>query len=132
MEICPGAELIRRDCSRVQVHVYRLESHGRRWYRSLVYTSDARYTLLEKHPSIEPRDSPWPGWARHEAGHPYEQPSASSSAVISREASVEENLSGGEETYLPPRLLFVLIPMTLLERYTFWQVRPTASLPSMH
>ena len=32
-----------------------------------------------------------------------------------------ENLSFGEETFMPQRLLFGIVPATLLERYTFWQ-----------
>ena len=64
---------------------------------------------------------PWAEWGRHEAGHPYDVPQPTPSAVITREASVAENLSCGEETWLPQRLLSGLLPESLLERYTFWQ-----------
>jgi thiol-disulfide isomerase/thioredoxin len=107
--------------ARRMVHVYRLESHGRRHYRSLIYTSDARICLHEMQPSTEHRRAPWPQWARHEAGNPYDVPEAGPSAVITREAAVPENLSFGDETYMPSRLLFGLLPTTLLEKYTFWQ-----------
>ena len=59
-----------------QVHVYVVQSHGRRFYRSLLYTSDARLCLRELQPSIDNRRSPWPTastsvgpwqWGRHEA-----------------------------------------------------------------
>lgn len=107
--------------ARQMVHVYGLESHGRRYYRSLIYASDARFCLHQMQPSIAHRLAPWPTWGRHEAGHPYAVPESNSSAVITREASVVENLSCGEETFIPARLLFGLLPATLLERYTFWQ-----------
>ena len=106
--------------ARRMVHVYRLESHGRRHYRSLIYTSDARYCLRELHPSTEHRGAPWPEWGRHEAGHPYDVPDPTNSAVITRESSVPENLSSGVETLVPRRLLYGLLPETLLERYAFW------------
>ena len=107
--------------ARRMVHVYRLESHGRRHYRSLVYASDTRFCLHEMQPPIEAREAPWPTWARHQAGHPYIVPSPAPSAVITRESSVPENLSFGEETFLPPRLLYGLLPTILLEMYSFWQ-----------
>ena len=57
------------------VHVYRLESHGRRHYRSLIYTSDARYCLRELHPPTDHRSAPWPSWGRRAAGCPNTRPS---------------------------------------------------------
>ena len=107
--------------ARRMVHVYRLESHGRRHYRSLVYCSDARYSLRAMQPSTEHRDQAWPRWARHEAGHPYDVPEAGPSAVVTREASVPENLSLGTETFIPARLLYGIVPCALLEGYDFWQ-----------
>ena len=56
------------------VHVYRLESHGRRHYRSLIYSSDARYCLRELHPSTDHRSAPWPAWGRRAAGYPAPAP----------------------------------------------------------
>ena len=106
--------------ARRMVHVYRIESHGRRYYRSLNYASDSRYCLRDLQPSIAHRQVPWPDWGRHEAG-PVRVPDAIESAVITREASVAENLSHGVETFMPRRLLYGLLPAALLERYTFWQ-----------
>ena len=107
--------------ARRMVHVYRLESHGRRHYRSLIYCSDARYSLRAMQPSTEHRQQPWPHWARHEAGHPLDSPNPAPSAVITRDASDAENLSLGEETFIPARLLFGVVPDTLLEQFRFWQ-----------
>ena len=44
-------------------------------------------------------------------------PDPAPSAVITREPSVPENLSSGVETYVPRRLLYGLLPDTLLERW---------------
>lgn len=58
------------------VHVYFLISHGRRFYRSLMYTSNAQLCLRELQPSIDDREQSWPTvttktgtfqWSRHEA-----------------------------------------------------------------
>ena len=107
---------------RRMVQIYRIESHGRRFYRSLEYASDARFCLRGMQPSTEARNQPWPTWARHEAGHPYASSySKSSSAVITRDWTVEQNLSLGTETFIPARLLWGLLPQALLDEYTFWQ-----------
>ena len=108
--------------ARRMVQVYRIESHGRRFYRSLEYASDARFCLRAMQPSTDNREQPWPDWERHGAGHPYEDSHGDpTSAVITREASCDENLSLGVETYIPDRLLWGIVPHTLLEQYCFWQ-----------
>lgn len=40
---------------------------------------------------------------------------------------MQENLSGGRETYIPPRLLYGLIPQCLLDNYRFWQDEKTVA-----
>jgi hypothetical protein len=108
--------------ARRMVQVYRIESHGRRFYRSLEYASDARFCLRAMQPSTDNREQPWPDWERHGAGHPYEDSHGDpTSAVITREASCDENLSLGVETYIPDRLLWGIVPHTLLEQHCFWQ-----------
>ena len=42
-------------------------------------------------------------------------PDPTPSAVITRESGVPENLSSGVETYVPRRLLYGLLPETLLD-----------------
>ena len=49
------------------VHVYMLRSHGRRYFRSLEYTSNATCTMHGLLPSPDDRKTAWPLWARHEA-----------------------------------------------------------------
>ena len=43
-------------------------------------------------------------------------------SYISYLGRVGANLSLGQETYMPARLLYGLLPHTLLENYIFWQV----------
>ena len=103
------------------VHCYDLVSHGWRFYRSLVYTTDCRYTLHEMQPSTADLDNPWPEWERHGAGHPYKSVGDGTGVVITREWDHEDNLSCGPEVYLPARLMHGVIPTALLEKYDFWQ-----------
>jgi len=103
------------------VHCYDLVSHGRRFYRSLVYTSDSRYTLHEMQPSAGDRSASWPSWERHGSGHPYEAIGDGTGVVITRAWDHEDNLSSGPETYIPSRLMHGVLPTALLEKYDFWQ-----------
>ena len=104
------------------VHVYNVTSHGRRFYRVLEYTSNVKHTLREMQPALDDRKAPWPEWERHGAGHPYADHHQNPlSCVISRGWDFSQNISGGEETYIPPRLLFGLIPQALLDTHLFWQ-----------
>ena len=106
------------------VHVYRIEELGGRFYRILEYTSDSRYTLREMQPDVSHRKLPWAHWERHGAGHPYEGGrEAQQSCVITRDATIDANLSLGVETYIPERLLYGLLPQALFATfaYDFWQ-----------
>ena len=56
--------------------VYLLTSFGRRFYRTLKYSSDARFSLSALQPPTADRRQPWPAvptangpwqWSRHEA-----------------------------------------------------------------
>ena len=108
--------------ARRMVHVYRIESHGRRFYRSLEYTSDARFCLREMQPSTAHRETMWAPWERYGAGHPYaDSHNQTKSAVITRDWTVDGNLSLGKETYVPSRLLYGILPQALLDSHVFWQ-----------
>ncbi len=103
------------------VHAYQIISHGRRFYRSLTYTSDARYCLRALQPSTSDRDDLWIEWERHGAGNPHEKMEPDATCVVTREWALSENLSLGTETYLPPRLLHGQLPETLVLNFRFWQ-----------
>ena len=104
------------------VQVFNVVEHGRRWYRSLVFASDASCCLADL-----------PSTVAHHAGVPalvcgdaLTQTPPAPSLVISRSSSNQRrvddmSLDGGEQTFLPTRLLRGLLPAALLELYVFWQ-----------
>ena len=86
------------------VHLYDIVEHGRRYYRTQVFTSSTQRSLA----TISPR--------------PFDNallapPPKDMSLVITR------NLSSklGVQTFIPRRHLHGLLPDALLRRYTFWQ-----------
>ncbi|CAK9118523.1 unnamed protein product [Durusdinium trenchii] len=60
--------MVFRDLRSVQI--FKIDSYGHQHYRSLEYTTNARYCLAEKQPSPNDREDPWPDWGRYEAGQP--------------------------------------------------------------
>jgi hypothetical protein len=110
---------------RRMVEVYRIESYGHRFYRSLEYTSDVRFSYaagMAFQPSKSDQCGPKPSWEKYGAGHPYRaMDEHKSSRVVTRDWTVEGNLSFGLETYIPVRLLRGVVPQTLLETHRFWQ-----------
>lgn len=103
------------------MHIYDVVSYGRRQYRSLSYSTDARYTLRELQPETGNRRSPWPRWGRYEAGDPTSDLDPGISAVIFREHNAHGNHSDSKEQYLPQRLLYGVVPCALLDTHSFWQ-----------
>ena len=103
------------------VHAYQILNHGSRFYRSLTYTSDARFSWAFMQPATEDRDHLWPEHERHAAGDPTTHSETNSSVVITREWALQDNLSLGTETYMPPRLLVGLLPEALIANFRFWQ-----------
>ncbi|KAL3900368.1 MAG: hypothetical protein SGPRY_012474, partial [Prymnesium sp.] len=95
------------------VHVYNILSHARRFYRSLIFSSDNSFCL---------HDMPCTLFLQGErpklvAGDPRSPVPRSSSLLITR--SLNKLL--GTQTYIPSRLLRGQLPATLLENYSFWQ-----------
>lgn len=118
------------------VHVYRVHSFGRRFYRSvlprvdhglncgrtLVYSSDARFSLSSLTTPKRNRAHPWEEWERFAGGSALQNPQKNPNAVITRGWDHSFNLSGGTELFIPDRLLQGVVPSSLLQDYTFWQV----------
>ena len=96
-----------------------VESHGRRFWRRQTYASDARFSLCFLQPSTQDRRFSWPAWGRYEAGAAG-LPSPAPSAVITREATVLDNLAGTDEVFVPTRYLCGVLPSALLESHHFW------------
>ena len=114
------------------LHVYECVSHAHQWWWTLHLTTDVRYTLRDMHPSIQDRSRPPPYWWARGAGKPYPQGPAYTlyndldkggiaSVLIRRDAAHPDNWSGGQETLVPKRLLFGVIPDCLHDKYRFWQ-----------
>ena len=60
--------LVFRDLRMVQV--FGLAAYGHQHYRTLEYTTDARFSLASCQPSVDDRQNTWPDWGRFEAGRP--------------------------------------------------------------
>ena len=74
-------------------------SHGRRFYRSLIYTTNTRFSLMFMQESTDARKTPPPRWCLHGQGDPMASITEQSSHVITREAHLPGNFSGTEEMY---------------------------------
>ena len=94
------------------VHVYNLVSHGRKIFRSLVYTNDSRFCLHSLPPNVQDRSS-ISACVVHEAGDFKRKVVNEPSLVISRRnASIQ-----GHEVFIPSRLLQGLVPSSILEAF---------------
>ena len=96
------------------VQVYRVESHGRRWRRALVFASSASWCLADVDPDGHP--------ALEDPAERYLLSStrlgaASSSLVISRHLTETQ----GRQQFVPARHLRGLMPAAILKEYAFWQ-----------
>ena len=125
------------------VHVYSAVSHGRRFYRTLEYTTNCKLCLRDLQPSIANRQRPWPTWGRHEATtegfalqlQSLSPPAYAKSVVITRRApgaaagadGADAEGAGGAEMFMPSKLLHGLLPCALLDAHMFWQ-RPDDSI----
>jgi hypothetical protein len=104
------------------VHIYNVVEHGRKYYRKLVYSSDARWCLHDMTPRLvlrkewQQKEETFEYVARYESGDPMESEVYGTSLIITRTRPAV-----GLETYVPSRLLFGLLPTALLEGYMFWQ-----------
>lgn len=100
------------------VHIYNVIEHGRRWYRSLIFTSDTRYCLHEMTPSIPHRVSSRDQLKYSVSGDGAIETSFQPSVVITRNL---QTTSQGTQTFIPERFLRGMVPSSLLMRYQFWQ-----------
>lgn len=98
------------------MHLYALVSHGRRMYRKLLFTSNARLSLHSFKLSISPDDGPVDPHLLRAGGEPTELQSLGGSLVVVRKNA----MLNGTEQYVPPRLLQGVVPTCLLEAFQFW------------
>lgn len=93
------------------VQIFDVIEHGRRFYRSLVWTSDSNWCLH----SLPPQLAVYGGETFQPAGNHYTSPKPARSLCITRV------LQGKTQTFIPDRLLYGMVPTTILEDYNFWQ-----------
>lgn len=106
------------------VHVYNLLPHGRRAYRSQIYTSDSRLSHHSLPVSVQDRSGSIPKQCTYEAGDMNEYRKPGGSLVIMRPCSAKNHKDEGGpayDCYIPARLLQGVIPGVLLEAFRFWQ-----------
>ena len=104
------------------VYVFNVVEHGRRWYRTLVFASDASYSLA----TLDARVAHHGATPALACGDALTRSPPAPSLVISRSfggmvGGMCGNGESDEQTFLPTRLLRGLLPTALLELYTFWQ-----------
>jgi len=99
------------------VHVYNLLSHGRRMFRSLIYTSDGRFSLQSLQLLCTGRTGSVIPEVKYESGEFKKLRNHGASLNIIR----RNQKIGGNETYIPPRLLQGVMPSVLLENFHMWQ-----------
>jgi hypothetical protein len=104
-------------------HVYNIEEYGRRWYRTLIFSSDS---ILSYH-SLKMAVLRVKGKVVDFIGDTQTEFEPKPTLIIQRD--VRRNVEGsGGQTFLPRRFLYGLIPTVLLEQYSFWQNQHDDSL----
>ena len=102
------------------VAIFNVVEHGRRWYRTLVWCSDSRWSLTDL-PSIYPEDRSWMEMDRYACGNKgvHAEPShPHTSLIITRNFTT---LAEKTQMYVPQRFLKGLLPDALLDDFVFWQ-----------
>jgi hypothetical protein len=96
-------------------HIYNVVEHGRRWYRTLVFSSNPNLALHEMKMSRQNIN----GNMCECSGDPKTIYQRDFTLVINRENVVAEKVS--RQTYIPCRLLYGIMPTSILNQYRFWQ-----------
>jgi hypothetical protein len=99
--------------------IYSLLEHGRRVFRSLEYTSDTRFTHRYVEPDIRDRAQEWHPAVRHAAGKLL--PAFWDASLVITRDRTDAFGKVTEETFLPSRFLYGLLPSALLDNFFFWQ-----------
>ncbi|CAK0788936.1 unnamed protein product, partial [Prorocentrum cordatum] len=104
------------------VQVFTMTSHGRRFHRTLEYTTNAQLTLHAMQPDTDCSQErpPFPPWGRHQAGQPdvEPQPPPHPPSVSIFRGSVG---NPAQQEFVPARLMYGLLPAAILEQYNLWQ-----------
>jgi len=108
----------------LSVHVFNVIEHGRRFYRSLVFSSDSSLSLqdmqrFEDSRLLPPSEFGFAVWCDVSQDSELKF-HARESLVISRNLGVTED---DEQVFIPSRFMRGLVPAALLEDYEFWQCK---------
>jgi hypothetical protein len=96
--------------------VFNLTERGRKLYRSLIFSSDSRYSLADIDPWLDDRDKQWNRCNRYAAGEvDIPPPLAGKSTLL-----ISRLIYGRNELFIPSELLQGLIPAALIENHLFW------------
>ena len=95
-------------------HVYNVVEHGRRFYRTLVFSSDSHFSLHDMPIGFVPISS----GVKACCGDPRTMATSENTLVILRDSSLKED---SVQQYIPSRLLLGTMPSALLNLYNFWQ-----------
>jgi hypothetical protein len=95
-------------------HVYNVVEYGRRWYRTLIFSSDPMITYHDMKMSISVVRKK----TVEISGNMLAEFEPSPSLVITRMTAAE---TSSAQTYLPTKFLIGLLPTALLSSYSFWQ-----------
>ena len=98
------------------LHVYDVYEYGRRYFRTISYTSDTSHCLHDLVPRVKEVSNPQNPYILS-GGHPTRMTKRTQSLVITRNITA----SVGVQKFIPNVFLAGLVPSALLERYTFWQ-----------
>jgi hypothetical protein len=100
----------------LRVQVFNLLSHTRRMFRSLVYTSNQKFSLHSL-PSVDRK-------LDREIFFKFKDEGGSFKKRVANESTLEIRRKNqklfGEESYVPSRLLQGVVPSVLLENFDFW------------
>jgi hypothetical protein len=97
------------------LHIFNVVEHGRRWYRSMIFSSDPVCTLHKL-----PMETFFINGRMFQCcGNPKVKATRTESLVITRYLN-EEDVNAAQ-TYIPHRMMNGILPAVLLENYNFWQ-----------
>jgi hypothetical protein len=97
------------------LHIFNVVEHGRRWYRSMIFSSDPVCTLHKL-----PMETFFINGRMFQCcGNPKVKATRTESLVITRYLN-EEDVNAAQ-TYIPHRMMNGILPAVLLENYNLWQ-----------
>ena len=98
-------------------HVYNVVEHGRRWYRTAIFSSDPDICVQQMKGDHFHLD----GRLVLCCGDPRPRYVSAPSLVIRRDVKLQGDAGAAQQTFVPARFLEGVVPSCLLKSYKFWQ-----------